>query len=379
MRILFYTVNGKGLGHLMRALAIARAVVRQAPESHILFVTSCEDPGVVWREGFHYVKVPAPEAMPALGLGREGHRDLVHRLVRTTFSNFRPDILVVDSFAYGSVGELRQVLNGIWRRVLVSNLFLLLRDVVRYRESVSRYELLIYPFTQPEAAGHPALDGIKTPILFAGPIAGIAREDVLPRAEARSILGLPEEGRIVLVATGGGGGASVQPVLARAFETVPLLPDLGFAFLDPPLARWSSPVQWRANLRIVRRVPIAPYLGAFDAAVSTAGMNSGTELMVAGVPTVWLPLGAPSNDQEKNVRRWTERGVGITPADGSPAALADAIRRVLDPERATAIRRAMAKMAQADGASTAASAILGLTPPNWPQRRNDANGDAQGW
>lgn len=379
MRILFYTVNGKGLGHLMRALAIARAVVRAAPESRILFLTSCEDPGVVWREGFHYVKVPAPEAMPALGLGRAGHRDLVHRLVRTTFANFRPDILVVDSFAYGSVGELRQVLNGVWRRVLVSNLFLLLRDVVRYRESVARYELLVYPFTEAEAAGHPALEGVQTPIVYAGPIAGIARDDLLAREEARSALGLPEDGPIVLVATGGGGGASVAPVLDRVFAAITLLPDLAFAILDPPLARWTSPVRWRPNLRIVRRVPIAPYLAAFDAAVSTAGMNSGTELTVAGVPTVWQPLGAPSNDQEKNVARWTERGIGIVPTGDDPRALADAIRRVLEPVEAAAIRRAMAEAARTDGAAAAAAAILGLTPPVWPGGRDDADRSAETW
>ncbi|MCC7275903.1 MAG: hypothetical protein IT561_24755 [Alphaproteobacteria bacterium] len=370
-RVLFYTVNGKGFGHLMRALAIAGALRRAAPDARILFATSCEDPGVIWREGFHYVKMLAPEAQEAHGRGRERHRQLAERMVRATLAAFRPHVLVVDSFAYGSVGELRRFLGGPWRRVLVSNLFLLQRDVDRYRESVGHYDVVVFPFDAAEAAGHPALVDLSRPAVFAGPIAGITRDGLLPRDVARAMLGLPADGPIVLLAAGGGGGASVVPVLARMAAAIPLVPETGFALLEPPLARELPPIPWDADVRVVRRVPIAPCLAAFDAAVTTAGMNSAAELMVAGLPMVWLPLGSPSHDQGRNVARWTARGIGCRPAGPDAAALAAAIRHVLDPATAAAMRAAMAGAAGAgaagagaagDGAARAAAAILGLEP-----------------
>ena len=368
-RVLFYTVNGKGLGHLMRALAIARQMRRLAPDTRFLFATSCEDPGVLWREGFHYVKTLAPEAVEAHGRGRERHRIMAEQIMRAMFETFHPDILVVDSFAYGSVGELRPFLAGPWRRVLVSNLFLLQRDLVRYRESVGFYDLVVYPFLARDAQGHPALADLPRPAVFAGPIAGVRPDDLMSRADARAALGLPAEGPIVLVAAGGGGGESVAPVLARAAAALPLMPDLGFALLEPPLARDLPAIPWGPNVRIVRRVPIAPCLAAFDAAVSSAGMNSSAEMMTAGLPMVWTPLGAPSVDQERNVARWVAAGVGCVPDDASPAALAAAVRRVLEPETAAAMRRAMATTGAIDGATRAAAAILRPDPRSQPRPR----------
>ncbi|BBK40755.1 hypothetical protein STVA_07750 [Allostella vacuolata] len=366
-------MNGKGLGHLMRALAVARQMRRLAPATRFLFATSCEDPGVLWREGFHYVKTLAPEAMEGHGLGPDRHRSLVTALMRAVFDGFQPDLLVVDTFPYGSVGELRPFLDGPWKRIFVSNLFLLNRDIVRYQESARRYDLVVFPFQAQEAAGHPALRDLSCPMLFAGPIAGVRPDELLPRAEARAILGLPAEGPIVLVAAGGGGGASVAPVLARAAAAMPLLPELGFALLEPPLARDLPPVEWAPNVRIVRRVPVAPYLAAFDAAVTTAGMNSGAELMAAGLPMVWTPLGPPSMDQVRNVRRWISAGIGRLPASGTPEALARALREVLDPQVAAEMRARMAPAGAIDGAGRAAAAILSLARPPAPGNQAIAN------
>ena len=58
-RLLFYAVNGLGLGHVTRLLAIARAVRSLAPDSQILFLTTSEADWVIYREGFAAVKIPS--------------------------------------------------------------------------------------------------------------------------------------------------------------------------------------------------------------------------------------------------------------------------------------------------------------------------------
>ena len=44
-RFLFCCVNGTGLGHITRTLAVARQVRKLAPDAEILVLTSSESPG----------------------------------------------------------------------------------------------------------------------------------------------------------------------------------------------------------------------------------------------------------------------------------------------------------------------------------------------
>jgi len=58
-RFLFYAVNGLGLGHVTRLLAIARKLRAHLPLSEIIFLTSSEAEDVIFREGFAAFKVPS--------------------------------------------------------------------------------------------------------------------------------------------------------------------------------------------------------------------------------------------------------------------------------------------------------------------------------
>ena len=61
-RILFCCINGVGLGHVTRVLAIARQVRRLAPDSELLVLTSSENAGILWNEGIASIKVPSYQA-----------------------------------------------------------------------------------------------------------------------------------------------------------------------------------------------------------------------------------------------------------------------------------------------------------------------------
>ncbi|WP_229635446.1 hypothetical protein, partial [Pseudomonas syringae] len=48
---LFLPINGAGLGHVSRALAVAKELRTQKPEAHIVFLTTSIAVHLVYREG----------------------------------------------------------------------------------------------------------------------------------------------------------------------------------------------------------------------------------------------------------------------------------------------------------------------------------------
>ena len=57
--------------------------------------------------------------------------------------------------------------------------------------------------------------------------------------------------------------------------------------------------------------PSAEFMPGFDAAICTAGYNALNELLLAGVPTAWIPLNRPGDNQAARARRAAEFGAGI--------------------------------------------------------------------
>jgi predicted glycosyltransferase len=60
----------------------------------------------------------------------------------------------------------------------------------------------------------------------------------------------------------------------------------------------------------IRMTPIAPYLRAFDGAISAAGYNTAHELAAAGVPAALFALPRPFDDQAARAQRMASLGHG---------------------------------------------------------------------
>ncbi|HYO91006.1 MAG TPA: hypothetical protein VEQ40_05190, partial [Pyrinomonadaceae bacterium] len=72
-----YAVNGSGLGHLTRVLAILRWMKRLAQLSGVRLdayvLTSSEAPGLALEEGFVSFKIPSKTAVREAGLPKEDY------------------------------------------------------------------------------------------------------------------------------------------------------------------------------------------------------------------------------------------------------------------------------------------------------------------
>ncbi|MGE5490725.1 MAG: UDP-glucosyltransferase [Actinomycetota bacterium] len=354
-RIVFYAVNGLGLGHVTRLLAIARALRRQSPESEILFITSSEADGVIYREGFAAVKLPSKTIREQCGLARGTYLKMAQSVTWSALSSFNPDVLVVDTFPAGSFDELIPVLG--WRQ---KNVFVFReqrRDSFQaglLQATLPLYDLLIVPHDDIQQVGdlpEPAKARAVGPILIRD------RHELLSRRDARRALGLPEEGMLLYASFGGGGDPEAARALELTAQAVLSLKSAHLVLGTGPLAR-EAPRGAEGITVLNGRYPMLDVLPAFDGAVAAAGYNTVHELLFAGVASTLVPFGRGLDDQEARTRRLAEAGACLACAPFTEDNLREAVNTLGEASTRERLARRGQELVRENGAASAARAIL---------------------
>jgi UDP-N-acetylglucosamine--N-acetylmuramyl-(pentapeptide) pyrophosphoryl-undecaprenol N-acetylglucosamine transferase len=344
VRIVSYAINGRGVGHLVRQLAILRWVRRYGAllgvpiEAWVL--TTSEADTLARREGVPSFKMPSKAMLRDSGIEPTRWLAVGRQWVMNAVAGLAPDVLVVDTFPGGSFGELLPVLETVPTRVLVARA---VKDEVAgddaYRALLPLYQKTIVP----DARG-------------VGPILLREREELMSREAAREALGIVGSAaggrdRAVYVTLGGGGdemAARVLPVLtdtlvARGWHVVV---GAGPLYLGPE--RRGPHITWMDRYVALELMP------GVDAAVSAGGYNSVTELMFAGIPTVFLPQPRIADDQDARARAAVAAGAARL------ATSLDEVAELLEAPGDAAAARALVPV---NGARAAAAEILSTVLP----------------
>ena len=207
VRVLGYAINGRGMGHLTRQLAILRWVRRLAGAAGVKaecwVLTSSEADTLARREGIPSIKIPSKSMMRDAGLEPARYLAVARAWVLQAVATLQPDVLVVDTFPAGSFGELAAALELVRRRVLVR------RAMKPEAEKEAAFDALL-----------PLYDRVIVPDEVASPLRRRVRPELHPRAAARAALGVPDGKRACWVALGGGGDPSTATVLPRVVDAV---------------------------------------------------------------------------------------------------------------------------------------------------------------
>jgi UDP-N-acetylglucosamine--N-acetylmuramyl-(pentapeptide) pyrophosphoryl-undecaprenol N-acetylglucosamine transferase len=357
-RILFYAVNGLGLGHVTRLLAIARKVRERSPGAEIIFFTSSEAEDVIFREGFAAFKVPSKTLRGEARIRSTTYARMLQTMTLNLLASFHPHVLVVDTFPAGAIQELLPVLRWDSRRVFV---YRVQRPEVACspltQNTLQLYDLAVIPHNEGEEEV-PLPDGLDR--VWTGPILIRDRSQAKSREEARRILGLPDEGRVVYVTFGGGGDAEMDQALTTVLDALQDRTDLHLAVASAPLYRGR--VLRAAHVTPVDYYPMAELFPAFDAAISATGYNTAMELLHNGVPTAFVPFPRQVDDQEKRARWIEEAGAGLALCPLSTESITQSLDRLLDPAEAARMSDAARRLVPESGADRAAEAIVGLLP-----------------
>jgi predicted glycosyltransferase len=374
LRVVCYAVNGTGVGHVTRLLAIARWLRRYAAaldrKLEVWFLTSSEADGLVFAEGFASFKIPSKTIVAETGIDRRAYLALAKQWVWHTLGLLRPDLLVVDTFPRGSFGELLAALDLCRHKAFV---YRPVRDAFAARPDFQAmlplYDLLVVPEDDapvlvPERA--------RDRLVHVGPVLGRERFELLPRDLARAQLGVPSGGdaRCVFVSAGGGGDRGVQEQLDTVVRGLTVDPRLHVVVGTGALYR-GRPFP---NVTVVPG-RAAEWSLAFDAAVCAAGYNTYGELMFAGVPTAFLPQEKLADDQSARAARAVAAGAGLLLArEDDGASVLAAVTELLSRSEAPAAARALVPT---NGARHAAAELLRLlVPPSDVDRVEDALDDA---
>ncbi len=360
MRILFYAVNGLGLGHVTRLLAIARQIRRIRPLTDILFITSSEADSVIYQEGFPAVKVPSKNIARESGMRARLHARILHQSTWAVFSAFNPKITVVDTFPLGFTFELEPVLT--WKTCPFAFIYrhrkLEKAQNKRFQSAMEKYDLVIVPH---EKEGFDAPLPQEVPNLFAGNIIIRDKKELLPKPQAIRELGLPHPGpkdKYALITLGGGGQEGMEKVLDNILPLFKEYPHIHPCIAQGNLQRdHYSP----AGCRVLKNhYPLCRMYNAFDYIIAGSGYNTVNECLYFNKPSLFLPFERLVDDQFQRVRRLREAGLALTADPFDAKDIAENFKQLADPEQYDRMLRALKKKKFRNNAAKAARAILKL-------------------
>ena len=313
LRVLNYAVNGLGLGHLTRLIAINRQVRRLSSvlsePAEITFLTSSEADSLAFAHNFAAFKIPAKGIVPACGLDPARYRKVGKQWVWNAINLISPDILIVDTFPAGSFHELYDVLDFGQKNVFI---YRAVREGAArqpdFQSALRGYHLILKPQEQGENDS-PVPESMTDKVATVGEILIRSASEILSREEARETLGIALDVPAVYISTGGGGDTAAQAIFADLVAAAKQMPQVRFVVGAGPLYRgreFAAP-----NITWSYRHTMMEYFRAFDAAITAGGFNSVGELMHCGIPCAFLPQPRSHDDQEKRVARCVAAGAGI--------------------------------------------------------------------
>ena len=346
-RVAFLSDNGHGLGHVTRLMAIARRL----PAGYLpIFLTLSESYSVVRDLGFPVEYFPSARK---LQVRRPVWEHLFLERLCTFVDEFAPTALLVDHVnpptGLATVKDLYPDLRLVWCR----------RGLWREGRNEAAlalhatFDQVIEPLdlASPLDLGATIRFRDATPVL---PITLLDPEELLARQAARTELGLPADGRAVLLQLTADRVTELRSLIERARD---LIRAEGPAEVFAPLhVLHRHELEAIEGVRMEPVYPMSRYLHAFDAAIATAGYNTYHELMMAAVPTLFLARETNSpDDQARRATAARLAGAGMQVQDLSDECSGSAVARLLDAEHGARLTAAARRFYPGNGATAAAA------------------------
>jgi predicted glycosyltransferase len=360
-RVLIYSHDTFGLGHLRRCRAIAHALVDHRADVSVLILSGSPIIGSYgFRQRVDFVRFPGVVKLrngsySAKGLDISIEHAIAFRrdLIKASADAFQPDLFLVDKEPLGLRGEVLPTLKLLKARG--TRLVLGLRDILDDQEylaeewgrkdvlpALSEYydDILVYGA---EGVYNP-LAGLNLPgnVLAKMHYTGYLRRDASlePFVPKPGALELPP--RFVLVTPGGGGdgGPMIEAVIRAAEYQEVLTPGTGLVgdhmlivmgpFMPPELqADFKARAAGLPNLQVLTFLPdLDAVMSKAAAIVGMGGYNTFCEILSADRPSLIVPRTVPRLEQWIRADRMARRGVinMISEADAAdPVKMAQAI------------------------------------------------------
>ena len=393
-RVLIYSHDTYGLGHLRRCLRITATLAarREAP-SVLLATGSPRAQGFPLPRDCDVLKLPSVTKTQAggyrarsLALGLDGMVRLRSRMLLAALEEFSPQLVLVDHAPVGMGGELLPLLDRVRAMPHPPAMVLGLRDVVdeaaRVRVEWDRagvwpvlrgvYDrILVYGdssiLTTAEELGLPAL--LPGKVRFAGYLGRPVRPATPPSRPPT----------MVVTAGGGGDGQFLLRSYAAFLESLDGPSPFHSVVVTGPFLSPRRSAEMGARYRAsAQPVEVVDFVDRMDdlvdsaaGVVTMAGYNSVVEVLSAGVPSLLFPRRAPRREQTLRAERLAPVcGFGVvSPGDSPVDAITDFVGGVL------ANGRRRPPPVRLDGLRAAAAELVELATEGPARRRRPRRKD----
>lgn len=344
-RILMYSHDTFGLGHLRRCRAIAHALVEDYRGLNILIISGSPIAGAFdYRARVDFVKIPSViKRRNGEYTSLDRHMDLHETMqirqsiIRYTAETFQPDLLIVDKEPLGLGGELEETLSYLKTRA--TRLVLGLRDVMdapqrleaewKQRDVMRKIDLFydrIWVYGPQEF--YDPLRGLEVPASVRSRMTFVG---FLPRhASADEMLNGRPDHEYILVTTGGGGdGADLIHSFLDAYQTDSSLQHRALIVLGPYMPARKRRKLFKKGKKIpsVEMIEFDSHMENLVAEakgiVAMCGYNTFCEILSFDKPAIIVPRTRPREEQLIRAGRAAELGLidMLLPDEASDAKL----------------------------------------------------------
>jgi predicted glycosyltransferase len=356
-RVLIYSHDSYGLGHVSRCRTIANAIVAADSSISVLIISGSPVIGSYeFRSGIDFVRIPGVVKQIETGeydsanlrVGVEHTMDIRTRIIRDTADIYRPDLFIVDKEPLGLRGEVLPTLNLL--KELGTPLVFGLRDVVDdptqlaaewQRKNVAPAlrdlydEIWAYglPQVNKPLAGLDLPESVRHKTVYTGYL----RRELPPHAEvAHEVEEL--SGPFILVTAGGGGdGDNLIDWVLSAYETDHHIPYGAVIVFGPFMSATAREAfkERAAKFRNIRTLTFTNNLGALmqraAGVVAMGGYNTFCEILSFDKRAIIVPRTRPRLEQL--IRARAARNLGLMEmleADNGrhPQVMATALRQL---------------------------------------------------
>ncbi|MEX3314106.1 glycosyltransferase family protein [Sulfitobacter sp. PS-8MA] len=329
-RIMFYSHDTFGLGHLRRSRTLATALTQSDPQTSAIILTGSPVAGrFTFPERVDHIRLPGVTKLSdgsyvsqSLGTGIEDTTSLRAGLIQAAIERYEPDLLVVDKEPTGFRGELLRTLKGLRQRGHTRTV-LGLRDVLDEPRSLASEwerkgatraaedlydEIWVYGLREmyDPTQGLPLSHDARARMHWTG---------YLRRALANET-DVPDSPYILVTPGGGGDGAAMVSLVLSAYEQDPTLaPNAVLVygpFLSGDLREGFDARVAKLNGRVTAtgfdRHIEALFVGA-EGVISMGGYNTFCEVLSFDKRAVIVPRTTPRLEQWLRASRAEEMGL----------------------------------------------------------------------
>lgn len=339
-RIMMYSQDGFGLGHMRRTTSIANQIVKLRSDAAILTMADSKlGQFFETSQNSDYIKLPSilkagPGDWRAVSLPLEfdAVSQMRRDLIRGAVLSYRPHILLVDHMPHGAMGELIPTLEALRATGADTRIVLGLRDildapeVVRRRwevegayDAIDRYYDAVLVYGKREvfdlAAAYDLPASVRERMHYTGFVCTPQTARYTARARAKYISSSDSETKLVVAMAGG--GADAFPMMRALLEALPAISARQKVFLAMITGPFMPTEQRRTLETLARGLPARvsmsvndtlSYIEAADLTIAMAGYNTTMEILRSGKRAILIPRRGPSAEQRMRARLFAEHG-----------------------------------------------------------------------